>query len=39
MILQHLWDGGLTVNSLKCELAIKEIDWLGYWFTLGGLKP
>ena len=38
-ILGHLENVRFTINPLKCEWAIQEMDFLWHWLTPSSVKP
>ena len=38
VILQKLRENGFNINPHKCEWAVEETGWLGYWLTSRGLN-
>ena len=38
-VLLQLVDAGMKCNPLKCDWAVEETDFLGYWMTPDAVKP
>ena len=39
MVFNCLQQNGFSINPKKCEWAVQETDFLGYYLTPNGIKP